>query len=179
MDVQKSRWALHAITVHVAATLFITTGIALLPLGSDVAAQSPRGHAAASSATAGRSGFLPGGAMRPHASTFGRHRRRGFGFSNGQWNGYWGSWDSYSGYPGYEPSYSVPYESTYNTEPVQPPAPVWPRLGYSPMGSIGYPSTDKAPTTVHVVPFRPGCDSQTETLPWRDGRERSIRIVRC
>ena len=35
-------------------------------------------------------------------------------------------------------------------------------------------------TRVHyVLPYRPGCDSQTQTLPGKDGEERSITIVRC
>jgi hypothetical protein len=94
-----------------------------------------------------------------------RHRRFSFGWPFAAWDGT----------PGYQP---YPDQTGYGA-PSELAAPVYPTLGYSPMGSLGYPAAGSARTSVYVIPFRPGCDSQSQKLLWRDGGERSITIVRC
>jgi hypothetical protein len=168
--------------IRILATLSVALGAASLLLGSDAGARSPGFAArppAAIRATAGRPVLHAGTGMRAHAfrtrsrSTFLRRGRFGSG-----WWGPWGSWDGYPGYGSYSPDYSVPYDWPA-AEPPELVAPVLPRLGYSPMGSLGYPPADKAATSVYVIPYRPGCDSQTQNVPWRNGSERSVTIVRC
>ena len=96
-----------------------------------------------------------------------RLRRFGSG-----WSGAWvGDGDYYpyggSSYPYYDTSgYGTPYEP--------PPSP-YPSPGY--YGTAN--SAPVAPRPVYLVPYHPGCDSQTQTLPWRTGDDRSITIVRC
>ncbi len=54
--------------------------------------------------------------------------------------------------------------------------------------SEGYPIQPNPPTpyqssvvqhVTRVIVVGSGCDSQFETIPWRDGSERTIRMVRC
>ena len=96
-------------------------------------------------------------------------RRQRFGSG---WSGAWvGGGDYYpyggSSYPYYDTSgYGTPYEP--------PPSP-YPSPGY--YGTAN--SAPVAPRPVYLVPYHPGCDSQTQTLPWRTGDDRSITIVRC
>jgi hypothetical protein len=96
-------------------------------------------------------------------------RRQRFGSG---WSGAWvGGGDYYpygsSSYPYYDTSgYGAPYEP--------PPSP-YPSAGY-------YGTANRAPVSQHpvyLVPYHPGCDSQTQVLPWRNDAERSITIVRC
>jgi hypothetical protein len=43
-----------------------------------------------------------------------------------------------------------------------------------------YPMTDPVPERIRVIVYRPaGCNSQTQTVPSKDGGERQITIVRC
>lgn len=35
------------------------------------------------------------------------------------------------------------------------------------------------PIFAPIYPFRAGCASETVTVPWRDGKEHSINVVRC
>jgi hypothetical protein len=40
--------------------------------------------------------------------------------------------------------------------------------------------TNPIPVSVYpIVFYRPGCNSQTVTVPWKDGKEHSVNIVRC
>jgi hypothetical protein len=112
---------------------------------------------AAASGTAG----LRSQALRRHAF---RNRHIGAG-----WPGWWGSW------PGYEPYYnSAPYlgpsgdSESYDLPPLGPSFP-----------AMGYRTPDRAPVSVYVIPYRPGCDSETQKVPGKGGEERSITIVRC
>jgi hypothetical protein len=171
--------------IRIAASFLVILGIGAILLANETVARSGGGFAGGRSVAPalhpqGTRHFVPFGraAVRSHAfrNPFFRHRRFGFG-SAGAWGWPWyGSYyDSTSygptGYPsGYDPTgYGSPSEL----------APVYPTVAYSPMGSIGYPAAGSAPTSVYVIPYRPGCDSQTQKLPWRDGGERSITIVRC
>lgn len=46
--------------------------------------------------------------------------------------------------------------------------------------AAGYPATGPIQERViQVITYRPGCNSQTETIPWRDGRDHAVTIVRC
>jgi hypothetical protein len=96
-------------------------------------------------------------------------RRQRFGSG---WSGAWvGGGDYYpygsSSYPYYDTSgYGAPYE---------PPPSHYPSAGY-------HGTANRAPFSqrpVYLVPYHPGCDSQTQVLPWRNDAERSITIVRC
>jgi hypothetical protein len=80
-------------------------------------------------------------------------------------------WSDGSGYEPYYPYYPY-YDPTGQGAPYDAPA-AYP--------TAGYPTASSAPAQrfIHVIPYRPGCDSQTQKLPWRDGGERSITIVRC
>jgi hypothetical protein len=97
-----------------------------------------------------------GGHLHPH-----RLRHRGSGF---------GLWPSYDGY--YPPeSYTAPY-----AEP-----PYLPSEGAAPVYQPhAYPPSEPAAEikVINVIPYRPGCDTQIE-LPWKEGSEKTIRIVRC
>ena len=40
--------------------------------------------------------------------------------------------------------------------------------------------TNSIPVSVYpIVFYRPGCNSQTVTVPWKGGKEHSVNIVRC
>jgi len=118
-----------------------------------------------------RSGGGFGGRATAGAHAFGTPLLRRQRFGSG-WSGAWvGGGDYYpyggSSYPYYDTSgYGTPYEP--------PPSP-YPSPGY--YGTAN--SAPVAPRPVYLVPYHPGCDSQTQTLPWRTGDDRSITIVRC
>jgi len=90
---------------------------------------------------------------------FFRHRRFG-------WPGLWGDGPWY-GAPSYDAGgYGAPGEEATSDQPVS---------------SYPYPAPS-APLTeriIHVIPYRPGCASETEKVPWRGGDERPITVVRC
>ena len=111
----------------------------------------------------------------PHAfrTPFLRHRHFGNGWS-GAWGGDYypyGSWGDY--YP-YGNSYYPYYDASGYGVPHEPPP--------SPYSAAGYGAARSVPVAqrpVYLVPYHPGCESQTQMLPWRTGGERSITIVRC
>jgi hypothetical protein len=167
--------------IRIAASLFVILGMGAFLVATETVARG--GFAASPAATLRPAGarpiIQPGGALagsrsavvRSHAfrrsflqRRFLRNRDFGFGWPLSDWGG--------------SPSYQPPYDQTDDGAPSELATDVYPRLGYSPMGSIGYPPTGPAPIP-HVIPYRPGCYSQTQKLPWRDGPERSITIVRC
>src|SRR5205823_4902081 len=99
--------------------------------------------------------------LRPQALRRHGFRNRDFGFG---WPGWWGTW------PGYEPYYnSTPYLGpASNSEPYDVPP-----LGLG-FPAMGYRTPDRAPVSVYVIPFRPGCDLETQKVPGKGGEERSI-----
>jgi hypothetical protein len=120
----------------------------------------------------------PSAAIRSHALRspfFGRHRS-----SDGGGAGLWGigsgdysSYGDYSGYGNYYPYYD---SSGYGRPSPYP----YGRPPYPP--AANYPAADSAPDAqrvIFLVPYRPGCDSETQNVPSVSGGERVIRIVRC
>jgi hypothetical protein len=115
------------------------------------------------------------GALRPIAGSL-RHAgnaffaRRGLHFRNRAFGtGLWGTlpwYNDYNGRTDYPADRIAPYSE---------PLPLTSDPRYNPFGGEA-PVRDSA---VYIIPYRPGCDSQTERLPWRNGSERTIRIVRC
>jgi hypothetical protein len=102
---------------------------------------------------------------------FFRHRRLGhgwpgYGSAGGWYDPYYGS-GGYNGYTGDNGSlgYGAPYDL---------PAPTYPESSY-PTAT----NTPVAKQVIYVLPYRPGCDTQTETVPGRNGIEHAVRIVRC
>src|SRR6516225_541909 len=130
-----------------------------------------RRRAAAPPAALHPAGLPIRGRATAGAHAFGTPLLRRQRFGSG-WSGAWvGGGDYYpyggSSYPYYDTSgYGTPYEP--------PPSP-YPSPGY--YGTAN--SAPVAPRPVYLVPYHPGCDSQTQTLPWRTGDDRSITIVRC
>jgi hypothetical protein len=116
----------------------------------------------------GRAPFINQAGVRSHAfrTPFLRHRRFGSGWPLG-WAGGW-----------YDPNGGSWYDPYYDTTgrgqiaPYQPPPPPYPVAGYPAAAPI-------VQRVIYVVPYRPGCDSQTQNLPWKDGHEHSVTIVRC
>jgi hypothetical protein len=90
-------------------------------------------------------------------------RQRGLFFLWGLFHGY-GNY-----YPYYDSSgYGRPSPYPYGQPPYPPAA--------------NYPAADSAPDAqrvIFLVPYRPGCDSETQKVPSMSGGERGIRIVRC
>lgn len=171
--------------IRIAATIVLIIGAGAVLGGTEPIARSGGGHAGgapAASPPAARAGairpFLHAGrgavgsrtGMRSHPlrASFFRHRRFGFGSLTT-----WGGWyDPYYGQsysqPYYDPlSHSIPDEAPY------------PAAGYPAPPYLGTHSSTVAQRAIYVIPYRPGCDSQTQHLPWRDGSERSVTIVRC
>jgi hypothetical protein len=86
--------------------------------------------------------------------------------------GLWSWYDGYYPYDGYGtpygaspyvPSDGLPYEGA--PPPYPPPAP-----------PVAAPPVIKV---INIIPYRPGCDTEVEKVPWSNGSEKSIRIVRC
>lgn len=80
-----------------------------------------------------------------------------------------GLWPSYGYYP--PESYEVPYVAPGYLPSEQAP-PIYP----PPAQTVAAPPVVQV---INIIPYRPGCDTQIERLPWRNGAEKSIRIVRC
>ena len=71
--------------------------------------------------------------------------------------------------PGYSSFYAPSNYQMLHDHPAEPAA-------------APYAPPPPAVVTERIVPiviYRPSCGSQTQTVPWRDGREREITIVRC
>jgi hypothetical protein len=101
------------------------------------------------------------GAARLHNHRAG-HRRLGL------WNTGW-----YGGY--YDPAnYTMLHDRPAYSEPAA--------LPYGSIYTGGpYPAPIAAPVQkpVDVIVYRPGCDSHTQIIPWSDGKDRAITMVRC
>jgi hypothetical protein len=174
--------------IRIAASLFVMLSTILLAhetvarSGGGVAASPPAAPPPASRPAAirpfmhpgrapfihpGRAPFINQAGVRAHAfgTPFSRHRRFGHGWQGGWFGGSW-----------YDPYYDTTGRG--QIAPYQPPLPPpYPVAGYP---AAPYPAA--APIVqrvIYVVPYRPGCDSQTQNLPWRDGHEHSVTIVRC
>jgi hypothetical protein len=86
-------------------------------------------------------------------------------------------WPVAGGWPAgayYEPTGTVtPYEQvTYPYSAGSLPAASYPATNYPDMRLI-------MERILRVMTYRPGCNSQTETVPWRDGSDHAVTIVRC
>jgi hypothetical protein len=80
-----------------------------------------------------------------------------------------GLWPTYDYYPpeSYETPYGAsPYLPSEQAPPIYPP----------PAQTV---AAAPAVQVINIIPYRPGCDTQIERLPWRNGTEKSVRIVRC
>lgn len=104
----------------------------------------------------------PQARLQPHQPGFGGPLRHRFGYGFLPLTGYGGGFYA----PGYAPDYVEPYvEQPAEGEPettgaIPSPGPV--RGGFGP-----------------VIVYRPGCQTQTVTVPSGEGGDRSINIVRC
>jgi hypothetical protein len=121
----------------------------------------------------------PFAAIRSHAfrSPFFRHRRSFDGGGSGLWYGGSGDYSSYGDYSGYGNYYPY-YDSSGYGLSTRPPYP----YGQPYPPNANYPAADSAPApqrVIFVVPYRPGCDSETQMVPSMSGGERAVRIVRC
>jgi hypothetical protein len=154
-----------------AGCVFLDEEASARPLGGfgGHAVAAPRAFRAAVPRVAFPRGF--GARRNAFRAPFFRHRHFGSG-----WSGFWGagSWydpyygsGDYNGYTGDNGSlgYGAPYDL---------PPPTYPGSSY-PVAT----STPVAKQVIYVVPYRPGCDTQTETVRGRNGIERSVRVVRC
>ena len=105
-----------------------------------------------------------------HAARHDRRRDLGLPLT-----GWWGN-GGYGGY--YDPSnYTMLHDRPAQTEPFLSTVPTYP-----PVYSGGpYPAPFAAPVQkpVDVIVYRPGCSAETETLPWSNGKARTITMVRC
>jgi hypothetical protein len=119
---------------------------------------------------------LVGGIARAPAfgrSSFGHHRGR---FGNRAWggrqwyNGWYGPYD-YGPYDYGDYSY---YDGTGYIPPYAP-TPAYQGPGYP----VGGSAPDTAQKIIYVLPYRPGCDSETQKVPGKGGGEHSVTIVRC
>ena len=108
------------------------------------------------------SGFHPP-AQRPqlhlHQPGFGGPPRHRFGYGFVPLTGFGGGLDYGA------PDYVKPYDQPAEAEPETTGAILTP--GSAPSGFRP------------VMVYRPGCQTQTVTVPWEDGDDRSINIVRC
>jgi hypothetical protein len=160
---------------RIAASVIVVVAIGAIPIANDTAARSGGGFAAPSHPALRPAGIRPffhsgRGLVGSRAAAVRSHefRRRFLRHRRFVWPGVW------SDGSGYEPNYPYYpyYDPTGQGAPYDAPA-------ASP--TAGYPTASSAPAErfIYVSPYRPGCDSQTQKLPWRDGGERSITIVRC
>ena len=154
--------------MRIAATFLAITGIGVLLAASDGTARPmgrPAGFhpaigAARPLAAGPRAAFHARSAARLHAGPHARlHHRGRSGF--GLWP--YGYGDGY--YP--PESYQRPYPPYLSDE--EPP----------PVSSLPRPAPAPVIQVINVIPYRPGCDTEVEQVPWRNGSEKSIRIVRC
>jgi hypothetical protein len=155
------------------AGIFLSPEIFARPVGGFAPRSSPAVHAFRPATP--RAPFLHGSGFNRHAfrAPFLRHRHFGRGFP-----GFWGAWPWYDpynyGYGSYD-GYTGDTGSLGYGAPYAPPPSPYTGGPYPP--AIAYPDASKKP--IYVVPYRPGCDTETETLPWRNGSKHSVRIVRC
>jgi hypothetical protein len=167
--------------IRIVASFLVIFGIGTILVSDKTLARSGGGFAPGRAATspvaihpAGPPSFIHpgvgalgrGATLRSHAARTRFFRHNGAGFFDGAW--IWPSYDPYS--YGSSGSYAPSLEPDRVT-PYEPPSPSFPAMGYR--------TPYSAPTSVYVIPYRPGCDSQTQTLPGKDGEERAITIVRC
>jgi hypothetical protein len=73
--------------------------------------------------------------------------------------------------PGYSSFYAPSNYQMLHDQPAEPAAPAV--VPYAPPPPV---VTERI---VPIVIYRPSCGSQTQSVPWRDGSERAITIVRC
>ncbi len=110
-------------------------------------------------AIAGPRPFARGAARFPlHRAPFFRHRHP-FGFPGAAWGGV--------------PWYGDYYDTSGGYGAAYPPLPPdYPPAAYP----DGLPVRERV---IYVMPYRPGCTSQRQTVPSEHGGERTITIVRC
>jgi hypothetical protein len=104
----------------------------------------------------------------PNASYLQHRRQFGFGFPLIGWGGVY-SYGTYS-----EPSDATNENPSVYVDQSNPPS-VYINQ-YSPP-SNAEPTSSISDRYVYV--YRPGCTSETVTVPWEEGKEHSINIVRC
>ena len=104
-------------------------------------------------------GAAAGGAALLHQPGFGGPPRHRFGYGFVPLTGFGGGLDYGA------PDYVKPYDQPAEAEPETTGAILTP--GSAPSGFRP------------VMVYRPGCQTQTVTVPWEDGDDRSINIVRC
>jgi hypothetical protein len=125
-----------------------------------------------SSESFGRSGGSGGRSSSGfHGSTSSGHHRSAMRSSLNRRSASWGFPLYGTGY--YSPgTYSEPAEITNNNSS---------NLNSSVhVHAAPEPVSSSYPVSVYpVVFYHPGCNSQTVTVPWEDGQQRSVNIVRC
>jgi hypothetical protein len=147
-------------------------------MGGRAASSPPRAHAhPATPPVVHPGGALAGGRGVLRAQAFRRnflgHRGR---FRNRAWSGrpWYDGWYGPSDYGPYDYNGGY-YGATNYVPPYEPPPPAYPGPGYP----VGGGAPDTAQKVIYVLPYRPGCDSETQKVPGKDGREHSVTIVRC
>jgi hypothetical protein len=146
-----------------------------------VVAVAPEAFAAGRGPTGGR-GSAPHGLQAPVGKTV-VHARAHLGMRDAArlnhrraltplWNGWWNTcW--YGGCT--EPSSTtIVNDRAALTEPGASYGPTYYSGGPYPL-----PYTLPTPKPLDVIVYRPGCSTQAETVPWSDGKERTIAMVRC
>jgi hypothetical protein len=125
----------------------------------------------------------PGGALAGGRGVTGAHafRRDFFGhrsrfrrgaFLGRQWyDGWYGSYD-YGPYDYGSNDYGGGY---YGYGPTSESPPAYPVPGYP----VGGDAPDTSQKVIYVLPYRPGCDSETQKVPGKNGGEHAVTIVRC
>jgi hypothetical protein len=86
--------------------------------------------------------------------------------------GVYGPYDSYGPYDYGSNDYGSGY---YGYGPPSEPPTAYPAPGYP----VGGGAPDSSRKVIYVLPYRPGCDSETQKVPGRNGAEHAVRIVRC
>lgn len=158
------------VAVLAGASVLLSSDVGARPAGSSAA------HSVPAAGAVRPAGLLRGSWTPRNAGHFFPRRHTFRQFGNNLGSGFWGGspwydynygsgcYDCYSGYNG-SPGYGTPYAA--------PPSP-YSGGPYPPATSMPDPKQ-----VIYVVPYRPGCETKTETLPWRNGSEHSVRIVRC
>jgi hypothetical protein len=166
----------HAMFIRIAASLVISVG--LISLTNETLARGGGGFGGVRTAAPPAAlRAAPFAAIRSHAFRSPFFRRHGNSNNGGfgTWYGGSGDYSSYGDYSGYGNYYPYYDSSGYGRPPYpygQPPYPP----------AANYPAADRAPAAqnvIFVVPYRPGCDTETQMVPSMSGGERAIRIVRC
>jgi len=162
-----------------AKRIFAASCIAILGTGLMLAPQvwaggrGPSGghtHGSAPAALRAPVGKTVAHARAHHAFRDARlHHRRAF---TPLWNGWWNA-GCYGGYC--DPSTTaLPSDRLLQAEP----APSYPSF-YTGGPYVAPYAAPADPKPAHVIVYRPGCSSETQTIPWSDGKDRPITIVRC